>query len=75
MLEDDEQILELLHCEKAFKNVVIDEKKHDRLTNNREDEEKDKPNVISKSVFMMEHLYDLHDKFRSQLTGKHIAHP
>jgi len=30
-----------LHCDKTFKNAVIDEKEHDKLMNEREDEEKD----------------------------------
>jgi len=32
--------------------------------NEREDEEKDQPNVIQKLVVKMEHLYDLHDRFK-----------
>ena len=66
VFEDDEQILEFLHYEKTFKNAVINEKEHDRLMNQREDEEKDQSNIIPKSVVKMEHLYDLHDKFKKQ---------
>lgn len=64
MFKDDEKILEFLHCEKIFKNAFIDKKEHDKLMNEREGEEKDQPNVIPKSVVKMEHLYDLHDKFK-----------
>ena len=64
VFEDDEQILEFLHCEKTFKNAVIDEKEHDSLMNEREDEEKDQSNMIPKLVVKMEHLYDLHGKFK-----------
>jgi len=34
-------MIEFVHCEKTFKSVVIDEKEHDKLMNEREDEEKD----------------------------------
>jgi len=40
VFKDDEQILEFLHCEKTFKNAVIDEKEHEKLMNEREGEEK-----------------------------------
>ena len=46
VFEDDKQILEFLHNEKTFKNAVIDEKEHEKLMNEREDEEKYQPNVI-----------------------------
>jgi len=64
VFKDDEKILEFLHCEKTFKNTFIDEKEHNKLMNEREDEEKDQPNVMPKSIVKMEHLYDLHDKFK-----------
>jgi len=64
VFEDDKKILEFLHYEKTFKNVVIDEKEHDKLMNEREDEEKDQSNIIPKSVVKMELLYDLDDKFK-----------
>ncbi|MCY6488419.1 hypothetical protein, partial [Actinobacillus pleuropneumoniae] len=64
VFEDDNQILKFLHCKKTFKNVFIDEKEHDKLMNDREDEEKDQPIVIPKSFVKMEHLYDLRDKFK-----------
>jgi len=56
--EDDEQILEFLHCEKMFKNVVIDEEEHDRLMNERKGEENDQFNTIPKLAINMEDLYD-----------------
>ena len=70
MFQDDEKILEFLHYEKAFKNAVINEKEHDRLMNEREDEEKDQSNMIPKLVIKMEHLYDLHDKFKKLTNWK-----
>jgi len=70
VFEDDEKILEFLHCEKTFKSAVIDEKEHDKLMNEKEDEEKDQPNMIPKSVVRMEHLYDLHDKFKKPTNCK-----
>lgn len=62
--EGDDQILEFLHCEKTFKNAVIDEKEHEKCMNGSEDEEKYHPNIIPRSVVKMEHFYDLHDKFQ-----------
>lgn len=38
--------------------------------NEREDKEKDQPNVIPKLVVRMEHLYDLHDKFKKPTNCK-----
>src|SRR5699024_3383888 len=70
VFKDDEQIIEFFHCEKTFKNVVIDEKEHDELMNEREDEEKYQSNIIHKSVVKMEHLYDLHDKFKNPTNCK-----
>lgn len=64
VFEDDEKILEFLHYEKPFKNVVIDEYEHENNMNEREDKEKDQPNVIPKLVVKMEHLYEFHDKFK-----------
>jgi len=64
VFEDDEKILEFLHCKETFKNAVMDEKEHNRLMNEREDEEKDQPNMFPKLVVKMEHLYDVHDKFK-----------
>ncbi len=63
VFKDDEQILDFLHCEKTFKDEIIDEKEHDKVMNEREDEEKDYSTMIPKSVVKMDHLYDLHDKF------------
>lgn len=45
-------------------------KEHDRLMNESEDEENDMPNIITKSVVKMEHLYDLHDKFKKPTNCK-----
>jgi len=70
VFEDDEQILEFLDCNETFKNAVIGEREHDMLMNKREDEEKDQPNVIPKSVITMEHLYDLHDKLKKPINYK-----
>lgn len=70
VFKDDEQILEFLHCEKAFKSAVIDEKEHEKLMSEREGEEKDQANVIPKSMVRMEHLYDLHDKFKKPTNYK-----
>eukprot|EP00253_Pinus_taeda_P025756 PITA_25756 len=70
VFEYDEQILEFLHYEKKFKSAVIDEREHDKLMNEREVEEKDQPNVIPKSVVRMEHLYDVHDKFKKPTNCK-----
>jgi len=64
VFEDDKKIIEFLHCEKTFKNIVIDEKEHDRLMNERQAEEKDQSNIVPKSVVNMEHLYDLRHKFK-----------
>ena len=50
--------------------MLIGEKEHDRLMSKREDEEKDQPNVIPKSIVKMECLYDLHDKFKSLTSYK-----
>ena len=70
VFEDDEKILEFLHCKKTFKNAVIDEKDHDKHMNERKGEEKDQPNVIPKWVVKVEHLYDLHDKFNKPTNYK-----
>ena len=70
VFEDDKQISEFLHCEKMFKDAVIDEKEHDNLMNEKEDEEKDQFNTIPKSVVKMDHLYDLRDKFRNPTNCK-----
>lgn len=70
VFEDDEKILEFLHCEKTFKNAVINEKEHDRLMNERDGEEKDQFNTISKLVVKMEHLYNLYDKFKKPTNFK-----
>jgi len=41
VFKGDEQILEFLHCEKTFKNAVIDEKEHDKRMGGSKDEEKE----------------------------------
>jgi len=70
VFEDDEIILQFLQCKKTIKNVVINEKEHDKLMNDKEEKENDHSNVIPKSVVKMEHLYDLHDKFKKSTNYK-----
>lgn len=64
-------ILHFLHCEYTFKYIVIDEGYHDEEIN-KETPRNDTShsNVIAPLVVRMEHLYDLHEKFKTMTNCK-----
>jgi hypothetical protein len=78
VFDDDQQIINFLHMEDTFQDVVIDENTHDEnlhdfsvISDPRSAESSsDMVNSIPKYVIRLEKFYDLHDKFRGVVNCK-----
>jgi ribonuclease HI len=78
VFDDDQQIINFLHMEDTFQDVVIDESTHNEnlcdfsvISDPRSAEiSSDLVNSIPKSVVRLEKFYDLHDKFRGVVNCK-----
>jgi hypothetical protein len=78
VFDDDQQIINFMHMEDTFQDVVIDENTHNEnlcdfsvISDPRSAEtSSDLVNSIPKSVVRLEKIYDLHDKFRGVVNYK-----
>jgi hypothetical protein len=67
VFDDDQQLINFLHLKDTFKDFIIYEGQHEVLmnTDNNDDTEETGPsNNIPRSVFKLEKIYDLQDKFK-----------